>query len=73
MPTFLVDTKTSGHKLIIRRLKRLVSTLDITDNGQYVHCSECSMLTVDTSLTETQLEHWLWKNNLEYLGVSNDN
>ena len=74
MFNLIIDTKTKGHKDIIRHLKRLKSTVDIVDNGYYRHCPECSQIAITTTLSEDQLDKYLWKNNLPYIGViENDN
>lgn len=72
MPNYIIDTKTKGHKLIIRRLSRLKSTIAVQDNGRYNNCPECSQLSIESTLTEDELDNWLWKNNLEYIGVVED-
>ena len=68
----IIDTKTDGHNEIIEQLSSLESTIDITDNGQYRHCPECSQLSITTTKTEDETEHWLWENNLSYIGVVTD-
>lgn len=74
MNNLIIDTKSKGHKLIIRRLERLKSTKCIVDNGAYINCPECSQISISTTLTEDELDHWLWENNLDYIGVcQNDN
>ena len=72
MPSYIIDTNTKGHKLIVRRLSRLKSTIFVTDNGQYNNCLECSQLSVESTLSEDDLDNWLWKNNLDYIGVVTD-
>ena len=74
MPNYIIDTNTKGHKLILRRLTRLKSTLSLEDNGHYVNCPECSQIAIESTLSEDALDNWLWKNNLDYIGViQNDN
>jgi len=73
MNKFIIDTETKGHKEIIRRLNRLKSTIDLVDNGYYRQIPECSKVTIETTLTEEQLEDWLWENNFYYVGVCDDN
>ena len=72
MNKLIVDTNTSGHREILRRLARLVSTNYLTDNGSYTNCPECSQLSVETTMTEMELDNWLWKNRLDYIGVVQD-
>lgn len=72
MPSYIIDTETKGHNLIIRRLSRLKSTVLVTDNGQYINCPECSQLNVESTLSEKELDNWLWRNNLDYIGVVKD-
>lgn len=72
MPNYIIDTKTKGHKLILRRLNRLKSTISIQDNGQYSYCPYYSQLSVESTLSEDELDNWLWKNNLDYIGVVPD-
>lgn len=72
MSNYIIDTNTKGHKRIVRRLSLLKSTLAIQDNGQYNNCPECSQISVESTLTEDELDNWLWKNSLDYIGVVED-
>lgn len=67
---FVIDTETSTHKAAFRRLERLKSTKFIRDNGMYCHCNECSQIYIETTMTEEELDHWLWSTNgVDYFGV----
>lgn len=66
---FIIDVETFDIKRIIRRLKRLKSTIEVTNGGQYVLEPDSSQIWIDTLLTEDQLDHWLWKTGMEYIGV----
>lgn len=71
MNNLIIDTQTKGHKKILSRLKKLKSSIDVQDNGQYRNCPECSQISLTTTKTEKQIDHWLWSNNLDYMGVCN--
>ena len=66
MNRFIIDCNTKGKREGIARLEKLKSTIDIQDGGKYRHCPEYSQLWIDTTLTESQLEHWLWKSKFRY-------
>lgn len=83
MPAYLIDTETkswhyagklrkktsNGHKAILTKLGKLKTTASITDYGSYRQCPEYSLIELETSLTEEQLESYLSKNNLAYIGI----
>ena len=66
MNRFIIDCNTKGKLEGINRLEKLKSTIDIQDGGEYRHCPEYSQLWIDTTLTESQLEQWLWKTKFRY-------
>ncbi len=55
-----IDVETHGAKELIRSLKRLKSTSDILDCGQYRNCTEWTQLRITTSKTESELEDWIF-------------
>ena len=72
MPNFIIDTETKGHRKIYNRLAKLKTTISIQDNGQYHNCPECSQISIKSTLSADDLDHWLWENNLDYIGVVED-
>lgn len=66
MNRFIIDCYTDGKREGINRLEKLKSTIDIQDGGVYRQGPECSQIWIETSLSETELEHWLWKSKFRY-------
>lgn len=66
---FIIDCETKGKKRIINRLSKLKTTYSIVDNGEYWQDRFYSQVLIDSDLTEDQLDHYLWQNNLNYVGV----
>ena len=64
-----VDTLTA--KRLYARLRRLKSTVAISIADPFQECREYCQLHIDTTMTEDQLDHWLWKTNhgADYVGV----
>ena len=62
-----IDVETKGKREIIRRLKRLISTIDVGDGGEYREDRAYSQVHITTEKTEDELDYWLWKNNLNYV------
>lgn len=62
-----LDIDTRVKKEIIGRLKKLKTTVAVSDRGEYHQEMSTSMLWIDTELTEDQLDMWLYdtkfKNN----------
>ena len=73
MNRFIIDCNTKGKWEGIARLAKLKSTIDIQDGGEYRECPAYSQIWIDTTLTESQLEQWLWKSKFRcfhYIGVT---
>jgi len=67
---FIIDVQTCDAKATFRRLEKLKSTVFIRDNGAYCHCNECSQIYIETTMTEEELDHWLWATKgVNYIGV----
>lgn len=68
-----IDVKTKDAKRLVGRLKRLKSTLSVCDGGEYFfpNATGYSQVHIETSMTEEQLDNWLWrvKHGCEYVGV----
>jgi len=66
-----IDCETKGKALIIRRLNALKSVLSASDGGVYHQDANYSQIHVETTMTEDELDHWLWssKANFAYLGA----
>ena len=73
MNRFIIDCNTKGKLEGINRLAKLKSTIDIQDGGVYRECPAYSQIWIETSLSETELEQWLWKTKFRkfhYIGVA---
>jgi hypothetical protein len=64
-----IDCETKGKNEIIRRLRALASAHTVEDRGAYHEAPGCSMIYVTTLWTESEVEDWLYGNNLDYLGT----
>ena len=64
-----VDCYTRGKNALISRLKKLKTTVSVEDGGCYHMDENYSQVHVDTFLTESELDDWLYKNNLGYCGT----
>lgn len=65
----LIDAETKGAKKIISRLKRLESTVSVEFNGCYHADNNYCQIAIQTKLSIDALEHYLWLNNFDYIGV----
>jgi hypothetical protein len=65
-----IDVQTRDIKVVMRRLGRLKSTESIASGGAYREDQSYSQVHVDTSMSEDELDHWLWKTKgVDYVGV----
>ena len=72
-PSYLlgIDVLTKEGQKLRSRLVRLVSTLSVADGGAYREDPAYSQIHITTTLTEDELDEWLWCNcaNVGYVGV----
>ena len=69
---FIIDTDTPTKKQVIAALKRLKTTINVVDGGQYQQDRYYSQVWIETLKTETELENWLYNSSipmLDYVGV----
>ena len=66
---FLIDTHTDSHREVIEAVSELEETVHVDDDGRYNFCQECSRIYLESSMSENELDQWLWKSGLEYIGV----
>jgi hypothetical protein len=65
-----IDVDTSGKREIIRRLARLKSVHSVEDGGMYREDRSYSQIHVVTTMTEDELDDWLYKYSpCDYVGV----
>jgi hydrogenase maturation factor HypE len=68
--TFGIDVETKAKNNLIRRLKALKATKEVTDGGIYHQAPECSQVHIATEWDEEKLENWLWATKgVDYIGV----
>ena len=68
--SYIIDVETHDVKRLVRRLKRLNSTIEVYDNGEYTDCTEYSQVFINSTKTEAEIENWLWQySNCDYVGV----
>jgi hypothetical protein len=81
--TYLIDTESkswyytgklrrktaNGHRAIFARLAKLKSTKIIVDLGAYREDASYSLIQLESILNEAELEAYLNKNNLAYIGI----
>jgi hypothetical protein len=69
---FIIDCYTKNKAEGIRRLKALKTTVEVEDGGEYTNARECSQILLETSLTEQELDSWLYNTkfrDFEYIGM----
>ena len=66
---YIIDCQTKGKGTLIRRLARLKTTIAVSDGGVYREDTTLSQVHLESSLSESDVDYWLWKNNFEYVGV----
>jgi hypothetical protein len=65
-----IDVPTKGKKETIRRLRRLKTTIEVSDGGVYWEDRYYSQIHIDTTWTEEQLDDWLYRTKgIEYVGT----
>lgn len=69
MNNLLIDVATKDAGKLISRLKRLKSTAHVWSAGQYRMDSSYTLIHIDTTKTEDQLDDWLYKSGLDYVGA----
>ena len=55
-----VDVDTTGKGLLISKLKKLKSTINVSDGGMYFEDRTISQVHVDTTMNEDALDEWLY-------------
>lgn len=69
MNNIIIDIKTRDKRKALTRLNALKSTVLASDGGEYHQDRSYSQILIETSKTEEELENWLYKSNLDYVGV----
>lgn len=65
-----IDCDTPNKGALMRRLARLKSVESATDGGEYREDRSYSQIHVTTTMTESELEDWLYKYSpIDYVGV----
>lgn len=64
-----IDVETQAKALIMRRLKRLKAVESVDDGGAYREDAAYSIVRVRTTMTEAQLDAWLYATGMDYVGV----
>lgn len=72
-PTFFklgIDVRTSDSTELMARLTKLDSTVSVSFGGQYREDPIWAQVHVETTLTEAQLDAWLYAGEgIDYVGV----
>lgn len=66
---FIIVIETYDKNRAIGRLSKLKSTIMVEDGGMYHMDKSYSQIWIESKMTEDELDHWLWKNGLDYVGV----
>lgn len=71
MNTFIIDHDTHNVNLTIRALGKLKTTKACQFNGVYCNEPESCQIYVETEMTESGLDDWLWRSKIvgDYIGV----
>lgn len=68
--SYIIDVESQDVKRLVRRLKRLTSTIEVYSNGEYRHCPGYSQVFIDSTKTEQEIDDWLYQySNCDYVGV----
>lgn len=67
---FGIDVETKDKKNLIRRLKRLKSTMSVTDGGCYHEDLNYSQVWIETTKESYELDNWLYDTKgVDYVGT----
>jgi len=65
-----IDVLTKDKRVLIARLRGLVSTIEVRDGGEYREDAHYSQVWLTTHKTEAELDAWLYKTKgIEYVGT----
>lgn len=68
--SYIIDVESHDVKRLVRRLKRLTSTIEVYDNGEYIHCQGYSQVFIHSTKTEEEIDNWLSQySNCDYIGI----
>ena len=65
---YIIDVETRSQSSIMRRLKKLKTTMRVEDGGMYHQNLSYAQIHVFTSKTEEQLGNWLYNLSGPYTG-----
>ena len=68
---YIVDVRTKDANALVRRFKRLKSTISVERGGAYREDLSYTQVLLTSTKTEAEIDHWLWKYSgpIEYVGV----
>lgn len=69
MTNLIIDIETRDKRKALTRLNALKSTVIALDGGEYHQDRQYSQILLETSKTEDEIDQWLYKSNLAYVGV----
>lgn len=69
MNKFIIDVATHDKNRILRRLINLKSVEIAIDGGMYHQDKLYSQIHILTSMTDHELDNWLYSNNFDYVGL----
>lgn len=58
--SFGIDVETGGKGMLISKLKKLKSTISVSDGGVYWMDKSYSQVWIETELTESELDDWIY-------------
>lgn len=65
-----IDVWTDHRQELIRRLRTVPGVISVQSGGPYVQGPEWSQVWLETTLTERQVEDWMYaQKGIEYVGV----
>lgn len=66
---FIIDVETHHCSQLIRRLKRLITTVNVEDGGMYREARNYSQVHLKSVWNWEQLDEWLYLySNVDYIG-----
>lgn len=65
-----IDCHTAGKAQLLRRLRALGAVVCANDMGEYRQDATLSQVQIQTTMTEAELDSWLYRNgSLQYIGT----
>jgi hypothetical protein len=68
--SYTIDALSKGARRICSRLKMLIKVMTVSEPAAYWQDQQYCQIIIDSYMSESEIDHWLWENNLDYIGVT---